>query len=59
MAISPDEKVHFQLDQIAAIEEAFYCFDVNNDGFISVKEFKKVLKSLGETATDKEIQARL
>ncbi len=56
MSVSPDEKVHFRLEQIAAIEEAFAYFDVNNDGFISAAEFKAILISLGETATEAEIR---
>ena len=35
-------------DQIAAIEEAFYNFDENNDGLITSTEFRKILDRLGE-----------
>ena len=59
MALSPDEKVHFQSEQIAAIEEAFACFDFNNDGHISITEFGQLLRSLGEEASDKEIAEKM
>ena len=59
MSFGRDEKVHFQSDQVAAIEEAFSCFDFNNDGLISQAEFKQILRSLGENATDKEISEKL
>ena len=38
----------FPSDQIAAIEEAFYNFDENNDGLITSTEFRKILDRLGE-----------
>ncbi len=64
MSVSADEKVHFQPEQIAAIEEAFSSFDANNDGLISLPEFRAILTSLGDagaghTVTDEEIRARI
>ena len=64
MAASSDEKVHFKPEQIAAIEEAFSYFDVNNDGLISLPEFRGILTSLGDaggghTVTDDEIRERI
>jgi len=59
MSLSADEKVHFKLEQIAAIEEAFSLFDVNNDGLISAVEFRAILSALGERATDEEIREKI
>ena len=64
MSVTSDEKVHFNLEQVAAIEEAFAHFDVNNDGLISLPEFRGILTSLGDagaghTVTDSEIAERI
>ncbi len=41
MSLSSEDKCpRFLPDQIAAIEEAFSHFDVNNDGLISLPEFR-------------------
>ena len=44
----PSTNIGSSCDQIAAIEEAFYNFDENNDGLITSTEFRKILDRLGE-----------
>ncbi|CAD5114460.1 DgyrCDS3589 [Dimorphilus gyrociliatus] len=43
------------LDELAIIG-AFKAFDKNNDGYISLRELKEVMQSLGENLNDTEIK---
>ena len=45
--------------QIAAIEEAFYNFDENNDGLITSTEFRKILDRLGEKERNSDVNVIL
>uniref|UniRef100_A0A8C4T1S0 EF-hand domain-containing protein n=1 Tax=Erpetoichthys calabaricus TaxID=27687 RepID=A0A8C4T1S0_ERPCA len=43
-------------EQIAEFKEAFSVFDKDGDGTITTQELATVMKSLGQTLTDKELQ---
>ncbi|KAF8154579.1 anthrax edema factor in complex with calmodulin and pyrophosphate [Crassisporium funariophilum] len=44
------------IEQIAAYKDAFSLFDKDNDGTITSNELGTVMRSLGKTPTDSEIQ---
>ena len=50
-------KSNFTDDEINEYKEAFAMFDKNGDGLISKSELAVVLKSMGRTPTEKELQA--
>mmetsp|Transcript_8435 Transcript_8435/g.17408 ORF Transcript_8435/g.17408 Transcript_8435/m.17408 type:complete len:151 (+) Transcript_8435:119-571(+) len=43
-------------DEVADLKEAFNMFDIDGDGTITLVELKKVMKSLGQNPTDKELR---
>ena len=43
-------------EQIEEFKEAFLLFDRDNDGFITTKELGTVMRSLGQTPTEHELQ---
>ncbi|EFX77418.1 calmodulin-like protein [Daphnia pulex] len=43
-------------DQVADFKEAFIAIDKDEDGLITVTELGKVMKSLGQRSTDKELK---
>ncbi|VUZ49079.1 unnamed protein product [Hymenolepis diminuta] len=43
-------------EQIAAFKESFAFFDKNGDGVITTGELGRVMKSLGQEPTEKELQ---
>jgi len=45
-----------EADSEEEIKEAFRVFDVNNNGFITAKELRKVMTNLGEKLTDDEVE---
>ncbi len=67
MSLTSDKKVHFTPEQMDAIQEAFSHFDVNNDGLISLPEFKAIMTALDDDGasdresrvSDEEIKARM
>ena len=44
------------IDEEQELQKAFQVFDTDADGFISIDELKAVLKNLGESLTEEEIQ---
>ena len=47
---------HLTEDKIAEFKEAFEIFDKDRDGFITIKELGEIMKNLGQTPTDAELQ---
>jgi calmodulin len=47
---------HLTEDKIAEFKEAFEIFDKDRDGFITTKELGEIMKNLGQTPTDAELQ---
>ena len=47
------------MDANAELREAFYMYDMNNDGYITKEEFRTTMKSLGENLTEEEIDAMM
>jgi len=46
-------------EQLAELKDAWNLFDTNKDGKITAAELKSAMKKLGQTASDKEIQAMI
>lgn len=44
---------------MAELREAFYMYDMNNDGYITKEEFRTTMKSLGENLTEEEVDAMM
>lgn len=42
-------------DKIAEFREAFEIFDKDKDGYITIKELGEIMKNLGQTPTDQEL----
>jgi calmodulin len=47
---------HLTEDKIAEFKEAFEIFDKDRDGFITIKELGEIMKNLGQSPTDAELQ---
>ncbi len=47
---------HLTEDKIAEFKEAFEIFDKDKDGFITIKELGEIMKNLGQSPTDAELQ---
>ena len=47
------------VDANAELREAFYMYDMNNDGYITKEEFRTTMKSLGENLTEEEVDAMM
>lgn len=47
---------HLTEDKIAEFREAFEIFDKDKDGYITIKELGEIMKNLGQTPTDAELQ---
>ena len=47
------------IDEEQELQRAFQVFDTDADGFISIDELKAVLKNLGESLTEEEIQSMI
>ena len=43
-------------DQVKALQEAFSFFDKNQDGRITIRELRALMKSLGHNPTEEELQ---
>ena len=51
---------HFSpIDANAELREAFYMYDMNNDGYITKEEFRTTMKTLGENLTEEEVDAMM
>ncbi|KAM7454533.1 hypothetical protein BLSTO_04712 [Blastocystis sp. subtype 1] len=53
------EKALLPSDANAELREAFYMYDMNNDGYITKEEFRTTMKSLGENLTEEEVDAMM
>ncbi len=49
----------WQVDANAELREAFYMYDMNNDGYITKEEFRTTMKSMGENLTEEEVDAMM
>jgi hypothetical protein len=47
---------HLTEDKISEFREAFEIFDTDKDGYITIKELGEIMKNLGQTPTDTELQ---
>jgi calmodulin len=47
---------HLTEDKIAEFREAFEIFDKDKDGYITIKELGEIMKNLGQSPTEAELQ---
>jgi calmodulin len=47
---------HLTEDKISEFREAFEIFDKDKDGYITIKELGEIMKNLGQTPTETELQ---
>jgi calmodulin len=47
---------HLTEDKIGEFREAFEIFDKDKDGYITIKELGEIMKNLGQTPTEAELQ---